>query len=174
MPMPARTQTMTYSDIGKHESSEILQYVLKNVSPVCICDRLLSGLTQTPRQVRQEDVDKLLECFRAFCIPTDVAKRVVLEKRERRCGRCHQIYLECENGPDACEMGRVVLKQKDSPGVAGSSSAASEQSMKEVTQRYSTGRHTTVENMEMDVQESEEEDRGPTTADDAMQVDAVD
>ena len=108
--IPNRFQANSFSVAGS-ESAATLTYLLANLAPEDLHKQLSSASTTLiPSQI-----EKLIIALQSAGIVISVAQNVVADQTKRHCVRCHQSYLEKQNGLDACIVlhCRPEVKEKD-------------------------------------------------------------
>jgi hypothetical protein len=110
-PIPNRSDANSFSVAGS-ESAATLSYVLANMTPEELHKRLSSALTTLiPSQI-----ERLLTALQSSGIVTSVAQNAVTDQTKRHCVRCHQPYLEKQNGLHACIVFHCRPERKEKDG----------------------------------------------------------
>ncbi|KAJ7030403.1 hypothetical protein C8F04DRAFT_1113513 [Mycena alexandri] len=149
----SRNRDMSFSEGIFSPAAEANLYILANVTPEELHSGLVKALTVAPISLTQRQIDGLLATFQSAGIPqAAVAQRAVANETLRHCVRCHQNYLEKNNGREACIIFHdplqphaghdatgaqvVVYTSLCCPGVAEGTT--------DIFQPHFRGRHTTM------------------------------
>jgi len=96
-PMPSRFQSTSFSIAGS-ESAAVLTYVLANLTP----EELHKQLSGATTKLIPSQIEKLLIALQGAGVLTSAAQNAVADPTRRHCARCHQAYVEKQNGLEAC------------------------------------------------------------------------
>ncbi|KAF7374827.1 hypothetical protein MSAN_00368600 [Mycena sanguinolenta] len=96
---------MSFSGVYS-SSTDAIKYILRNVSADDMHDRLSQALNAAPiPSFSPVQIDALLSIFKAVGFPAAAIAEeavTVASQNTRHCVRCHQSYLEKDNGQRAC------------------------------------------------------------------------
>jgi hypothetical protein len=108
--IPSRFQANSFSVAGS-ESATTLTYILANLTPEEL-HKQLSGASTT---LIPSQIEKLIIALQSAGIVTSAAQNAVANQTKRHCVRCHQSYLEKQNGLEACIIlhCRPEMKEKE-------------------------------------------------------------
>lgn len=98
-PIPSREYAASFS-VSNSTSVAALLYYLNNITPEDLHDHMLT-IIQTQR-VLPYDVETLAIVLAKMGLITEAALVAVRDQAIRHCARCHQTYMERNNGIQAC------------------------------------------------------------------------
>ncbi|KAF8221010.1 hypothetical protein L208DRAFT_1415783 [Tricholoma matsutake] len=109
-PIPNRSQANSFS-IAASESAATFTYLLANITP----EELHKQLSSASTTLIPSQIETLLIALQSAGIVTFAARNAAADQTKRHCARCHQSYLEKQNGLDACIMlhCRPEMQEKD-------------------------------------------------------------
>ena len=101
-PVASREQNFSFSTVSNSASAGTLTYLLNNTRPLDLHEQMLKAV-RSPMAFPQ-DIDNLLHSLEKVGIIIGAAQAAARDTRIRHCVRCHQTYLERNNGFQACQV----------------------------------------------------------------------
>lgn len=99
-PIPSREQAVSFSVSPDSVPAAALLYYLNNVTAKDLHARILNTITS--QRLLPQDIEKLFVTLGRIGLITNTALTAVGDQTVRHCARCHQTYLEKNNGIQAC------------------------------------------------------------------------
>lgn len=146
-------KAISFTGGNRSEAMAILKYYLTNTTPQEFYAAVTTALSN--RMILSTDIENFLSGLEGIGVATSSAHTAVRDNVFRHCLRCHQPYMERDNGPRSCIIPHIAhtipagteVVQSPTVGVACCGAALS-MSVTPISVHF-MGRHTTsVENVE--------------------------
>jgi hypothetical protein len=109
-PIPQRgaVKAMSFTAANRSEAMSVLRYYTNNTTPQELHTRIKIALSN--QMLLSSDVENLLSALENIGVVTSSAHAAVKDNVPRHCLRCHQPYMERDNGLRSCIIPHIVQK----------------------------------------------------------------
>ncbi|KAG0698082.1 hypothetical protein DFH29DRAFT_810801 [Suillus ampliporus] len=117
-PMPQRgmTKAISFTAANRSEAMAILKYYFNNTTSQEFYARIATALSD--RMLLSTDVENFLSALEGIGIVTSSAHAAVNDNVARHCLRCHQPYMERDNGVRSCIIPHIAQRPARTEGAA--------------------------------------------------------